>query len=653
MSISEMRNTTTGKVVGFLAALALVMSMTFAGTYAPAQAQTQQELQDQIAQLLALIADLQAQISGSTTTSGQFSYVFTRDLTQGSTGEDVMKLQQYLNMNAATRVAAVGAAGGPGTETSYYGPATAAAVSKYQVANAASILTPLGLSSGTGYFGASTRAFMNVQIAAGTGTGSGTGTGTGTGTGSTTLKGGEAVIQNVTFDAEDDPSEAESGAKIATISYDIIGGDVQLNRADLVFAVNTTNGLTETRPWRVFNKITLLDSKGDKIGSIDASNRDLWSKETTPAGYDAMYSIRISGLDYVTRMDDEAEITVSADLNNSITGAGTASDKDIELSIPANGLRFVDAAGLVQYAPAGPTSSQVLSVLAEGAGDSLSARTNSSNPLTGSILVDDTDDSAEQTVLVATLRTGDNDVVLDGATVTVTTTGSNYDKVVKDAFLVVDGKEFSRPTVTNAGTKTATLVFDTKELILNSDDDYDAEVVLVFKGATGNYTAGTETVQAKLTAVSAEGRNSQDIISVSGLSKDGNVQTLRTATASISGVTSKGETLGTTTKPGYLRFQFTVTAEDGDLSLSLADIAKTISGPNTAVVSAGSLVKIGGTATDNTGPSFDILEGQTGIFSLEYVVTPAVAGDNGTYYATLDSVLGVQVNQTASVTVSS
>lgn len=72
-------------------------------------------------------------------------------LTIGSSGEDVHCLQRYLNWAGFT-VAASGV-GSSGNETSYFGSLTADAVARWQNANAASVLVPVGLTSGSGYWG--------------------------------------------------------------------------------------------------------------------------------------------------------------------------------------------------------------------------------------------------------------------------------------------------------------------------------------------------------------------------------------------------------------------------------------------------------------------------------------------------------------------
>ena len=82
---------------------------------------------------------------------------FTRSLTLGSTGSDVKALQAFLNSKGFK--VAVSGPGSPGLESTYFGPATSAALSRFQITNR---ITPA-----LGYFGPLTMAKAN-ELSTGT-----------------------------------------------------------------------------------------------------------------------------------------------------------------------------------------------------------------------------------------------------------------------------------------------------------------------------------------------------------------------------------------------------------------------------------------------------------------------------------------------------
>lgn len=92
-------------------------------------------------------------------------YTWNATLTPGSSGADVLSLQRFLNGAPDTRIASTGP-GSPGNESTYFGEKTKAAVVLFQEKYSGEILTPNGLTKGTGIVGASTRALLNTLCAA-------------------------------------------------------------------------------------------------------------------------------------------------------------------------------------------------------------------------------------------------------------------------------------------------------------------------------------------------------------------------------------------------------------------------------------------------------------------------------------------------------
>ncbi len=235
----------TKNVAAVLLGIGMILSVfSFA---APAKAATTMDMQSQINALLAQIAALQGSSS-----STSCSFTFTANLKMGSKGAEVMNLQKFLNKSSDTTVAVSGA-GSAGNETSTFGPATKRAVVKFQNKYAADILTPNGLSKGTGNWFVSTRAKANMLC-----------TTTGGTTGGTTPPPG-STPGTLMVSAGSQPANSLAPAGSARVPF------TNFTLTNSSNAAVTINGITVTRTGLaqdgVFAGVVLLDQNGLQIGT--------------------------------------------------------------------------------------------------------------------------------------------------------------------------------------------------------------------------------------------------------------------------------------------------------------------------------------------------------------------------------------------------
>ncbi len=106
---------------------------------------------------------VEAQNVGSLRSVVTPGFAFTMDLQPGYTDQQVLELQRVLNADVDTTISLSGE-GARGRETKYFGNQTKQAVIKFQEKYRDTVLTPYGLTKGTGIVGKATRTRLNLLI---------------------------------------------------------------------------------------------------------------------------------------------------------------------------------------------------------------------------------------------------------------------------------------------------------------------------------------------------------------------------------------------------------------------------------------------------------------------------------------------------------
>lgn len=641
--VMTIANSFAAKFTVAFVAIAMMFSVV-----APAQAMTDAERDAAIDALMAEINALKAE-GGETMTSSSdvCPYTWTRSLNMGATGSDVMKLQAFLNADAATAVAVSGA-GSAGMETEYYGPATGAAVMKFQEMYRSDILAPLNLVNATTYFGPSTMAKANALcVSAPEVEEEGEEGEEEEETGSESLGNDEGSI--TVTGASSDESNLEEGMEGGILGFDVeIEGDVEINRVDVYAEVvdsttasdNADDYFTEASLW--------VD--GDKVATIDVDDFDTdnYTVVANGATTDEEYRLRFSGLDLVFADGDEPEFQVAFEVVNSLDSADLAADWNVEL----DSIRFVDGQGFTDSEDGlGETDS--FGFDAEEVAE-LDITDSSDNPDATTLLIDDADDeSDEYEVFMFEIEEKNGvDVTVEDLTFTVTTTGETDEaEVVEEMILYHGSTELDSDSVPTGGVVT----FENLGIEIDADSTEEFTIAMIFKGA--DYAGLASDVKVELTSIDdaedARGYDEGDM-TIGGEGLESNVHTLRTVVPVVSD-TSFDNDRNEAGDAGTISFEFTIGAEDDDYDFAVAnkaavdgtsdDIRFTTTGTD-LTIDVASITKVSGDATA-TGAGWTIADGDEATFIMDVTFTTVDAGDNGTYRVTVDTVGGIEIDETS------
>ena len=641
-----------------LAVAFVAVAMVFAAFAPAAQAQSSEDLQQMINDLLAQVAQLQG-----TTTSGSMGSCdahFFADLGQGAENADVMKLQQFLNMDEDTRVAAAGMAGSAGMETMYYGTATAAAVSKFQVKYRAEILSPLGLVNPTGYWGAGSRAKANAICATGVEEG-------GEEEGEEEEGGeeegeeeeeedfelsGSANLEE--FEVEDGESSIEEGdedVEVGEINVEFENGDAEIGRIDLSISSSSVDS------WDVFETFSLWVD-GDKIAEVDASDEDEYLDEDDG-------QVRFSNLDLIAEEDEELTIVVTVSVQSGVDEDDLG---DFELTVDS--MRFFDADGVATTEDDfDDLGNEVITFEVEeaGADEELDISLSSSNPDATDIIVDTDSDTNDVTIMVADLEAEDNDIELNSVIVKVDTTGASTTDVIDEIRVIIDGESFDAESIgtdksdigedqksqyvdNDASNDSVWYYFDIDgDVVIDADEEVEMEVVVDFNDTDdgARYSNGTM-IKASITSTEtdawdAEGADDLENGQFSGTAVgDDHTIVAEGIVVPADAFSSETDTLGNDDTIGEFTLEFDVTAVEGDFYIAeaaamsstspAAGVAFTVTG---AYGNGSVTASLDSSADFSVDDAYTVREGETETFTLTVTIDPQATG---TFRVTLDDV---------------
>jgi len=589
----------------------------------PAAGATVEELQAQIADLLAQIQTLQTQLTamGGSSVGAPAACAgitaFTRNLYLGVSGNDVKCLQALLNQSADTQVAASGV-GSAGSETTYFGSLTQAAVMKYQAKN--------GISPVAGYVGPITRSHLDPVLAGGV-----TPTGTASPTPSGACSGTEGSY-TVTLSTTPVSRTVNGGAGIEAYGIDVTAynSDITVGSIDLQTAVTVA-----AVAWNPSTFIT-----GIKVYKDSVSDANLVKTISSPVftlDTASVYYTSLTGINLVVPVGTTVKVLIVID-----TVESADNNRVVTLNIYGNGIRGRDCIGIDRFTAL--ANNRQLTVQPASGNATLTVTAAPDNPNSQNIYSNPTTGVTTDTpILVFNARASGGTVDLVRVTVNVATAAS--DAVPSILYLKQGGS-----IVQSCSPATGVCTFENFRTPIATEETkkFSVEANWTAMVTRGAYALTGVNIPAAFQGIVYERTNGSQIgtavAPVLAEALNGNVQYLWEAgvRVTLSSATATGGTIAST-QSGVATgiFNFTVQPFGGTLT-QFATATPSTENVNAFFVeaywSSSTTLAVGASATTDSvmsrvlsqTPARDLTDGETGTVQVQSTVTSTTTYGAGT-----------------------
>jgi hypothetical protein len=390
------------------------------------------------------------------------------------------------------------------------------------------------------------------------------------------------------------------------------------------------------------------DEEVAELDVNDFDDDDYSGNVTNGTTDDKEYRLRFSNLGLVFADGDEPEFQVGFEVRSSLD----SDDLDADWTVALDSARYADGKGFTDtYEASGVEDS--FGFDEEETAD-LDIQASSDNPDASTLKIDDGDDvSDEYEVFVFEIEENNGvDVTIQDLRFTITTTGETDEaQVVDEAILYMGSTELASESVPTGGV----VNFENLDTEIAGDETQEFTLALVFKGSDDAGTgSGVSVAFTSVREAEDENGNDEGEMSISG-TPSSETHALRTVVPVVSD-TSFSVDRNEAGDAGTISFEFTIGAEDDDYDFNIAnkadvdgstdDVRFSLTGTDTSIATA-TITKVSGDATSD-GSGWVIADGDEATFVLDVVFTTVNSSDNGTYRVTVDTVGGIEVDETSS-----